>query len=131
MNEEAVIRDAIDAWNAGGVDAYLEHVTPDVEWHAPQGFPDGDLWCGRDAVGAALKEQFGAVLTSGRVKVIRIESGSKGWLVTAHHSVEGQASGMDLAWEVFLVLELEGKLIRRMWAFLQREDGARQAGIDA
>jgi hypothetical protein len=43
--------------------------------------------------------------------------------------VEGQ-SGMDLAWSVFLVLELEDELIRRIFAFLEREPAAQQAGID-
>ncbi len=32
---------------------------------------------------------------------------------------------------VYLVLELEGELIRRMWAFLERDDALRQAGIEA
>ena len=36
---------------------------------------------------------------------------------------------MDLAWSVYLVLEMEGGLIRRMWAFLERDAGMRQAGI--
>jgi hypothetical protein len=30
MSEEDVIRAAVDAWNARGVNAFLEHVTPDV-----------------------------------------------------------------------------------------------------
>ena len=130
MNEEATIRAAIDAWNGGGVDAFLECVTDDVEWHAPPNFPEGELWRGRDGVGAALREQFGTVFSSGRVDLRNVTGGSRAWLVEARHSVEGQASGMDLAWPVFLVLELEGDLIRRMWAFLEREPAARQAGLD-
>jgi len=129
MSDEDVIRGAIDAWNEGGVDAFMEHVTPDVEWHAPQGFPEGEVWAGRDAVAGALKEQFGTVFSSGRVEVRSVTRGPGGWLVAAHHAVEGQASGMDLAWSVYLVLELEGGLIRRMRAFLERDAGLRQAGI--
>jgi len=130
MREEATIRAAIDAWNDGGVDAFLECVTDDVEWHAPPNFPEGELWRGRDVVAAALREQFGTVFSSGRVEVRNVTAGPSGWLLEAQHSVEGQASGMDLAWRVFLVLELEDELIRRMWAFLEREPAARQAGLD-
>ena len=130
MGDEDVIRTAIDAWNAGGVDAFLEHVTPDVEWHPPPGFPEGELFSGRDAVAAALSEQFKSVFSSGRVEVRSVTPGPAGWLVAAHHAVEGQASGMDLAWAVYLVLELEGELIRAMWAFLERDEAMRQAGID-
>ncbi len=129
MSDEDLLRGAIDAWNAGGVDAFLGHVTPDVEWHAPPGFPEGELWRGRDAVGAALREQFGAVFTSGRVELLEVTRGPHGWLLAGRHAVEGQASGMDLAWSMFLVFELEGELIGRIWAFLEREPAARQAGI--
>ena len=129
MDEEAAIRAAIDAWNGGGVDAFLECVTDDVEWHAPPNFPEGELWRGRDVVGEALREQFGAVFSSGHVEVRDVTNGSRGWMLEAKHSVEGQASGMDLAWAVFLVLELEGELISRIWAFLEREPALRQAGL--
>lgn len=129
MSEEAVIRSAIDAWNEGGVDAFLAHVTPDVEWHAPPNFPEGELWRGRDAVAGALHEQFGSVFSSGHVETREVTGGPQGWLVSARHSVEGQASGMDLAWAVYLVLEFEGELISRIWAFLEREPAAAQAGL--
>ena len=85
MSDEDVIRGAIDAWNEGGVDAFMEHVTADVEWHAPQGFPEGEVWAGRDAVAGALKEQFGAVFSSGRVEVRSVTRGPGGWLLAAHH----------------------------------------------
>ena len=111
------------------MDGFLEHVTPDVEWHAPAGFPEGELWRGRDAVAGALHDQFGAVFTPGSVEVLEVTGGRHGWLIAAHHSVEGQASGMDLAWQIFLVLEVEGDLISRMWAFLERAPAARQAGL--
>ena len=124
-----MIRGAIDAWNEGGVDAFMEHVTADVEWHAPEGFPEGEVWAGRDAVAGALKDQFGTVFSSGRVEVRSVTRGPGGWLLAAHHSVEGQASGMDLAWSVYLVLELEGDLIRRMSAFLEHDAAMHQAGI--
>ena len=48
MSEEQVIRDAVAAWNEGGVDAFLERVSPGIEWRPPPGFPQGDLWLGRD-----------------------------------------------------------------------------------
>jgi hypothetical protein len=130
MSDEDAIRSAIDAWNAGGVDAFLEHVTPDVEWHPPPGFPEGDLFSGRDSVAAALSDQFEAVFSSGRVEIRSVTAGPAGWLVDAHHEVEGQASGMDLEWSIYLVFELERDLINQMWAFLERPEALRQAGID-
>ena len=129
MNDEQVLRAAFAAWNAGGVDAFMEHVTPDVEWHPPEGFPEGEVFHGRDAVAAALSDQFGAVFTSGRLDVRSVTPGPGGWLVAAHHEVEGQASGMNLDWPVYLVFELEGGRIRRFSAFLKRGAAERQAGV--
>ena len=37
MSDEDVIRSAIDAWNQGGVDAFLEQVSPEIEWRPPPG----------------------------------------------------------------------------------------------
>ena len=130
MSDEQVIRGAIDSWNAGGVDAFMDHVTPDIEWHAPQGFPEGEHWHGRDAVAGALSDQFKAVFTSGRVKIRSMKPGPGGWLVAIHHAVEGQASGMDLEWSVYVVFALEGDRIRKMSAFLKRDDALREAGLD-
>jgi hypothetical protein len=129
MSDEDVIRTAIDAWNAGGVDAFMEYVTSDVDWHPPEGFPEGEMFSGRDAVTAALSDQFGAVFTSGRLDVRSVTPGPGGLLVAAHHEVEGQASGMELAWPVYLVFEFEGELIRRISAFLERDAAMHQAGV--
>jgi hypothetical protein len=37
---------------------------------------------------------------------------------------------MNLEWEEFVVIQLEGDLVRRAWVFSDRESAARQAGLD-
>ena len=39
----------VAAWNKG-VDEFVALMTPDVEFHAPPDFPEGDVWHGRDEV---------------------------------------------------------------------------------
>jgi ketosteroid isomerase-like protein len=58
MSDEDVIHTAVGAWNEGGVDAFLEHVSPGIEWRHPPGFPQGDVWRGRDELGKELHDQF-------------------------------------------------------------------------
>jgi ketosteroid isomerase-like protein len=45
-----VVRDAVEAFNRGDLDAALELMHPEVEWSTPDAFPDGGTYRGREAV---------------------------------------------------------------------------------
>jgi ketosteroid isomerase-like protein len=127
MSDEDVIRHAIAAWNEGGVDAFLEHVSPGIEWRPPPGFPQGDLWQGRDELRRELHDQFGELFDPGTVEVRSIESAPGGCVVAARHSVKALASGMDLWWDAWFVWTVEDALITRSLVFLNREAAERAA----
>ena len=129
MAEEEAIRAAVAAWNTG-VDEFVALMSPDVELHAPPGFPDGNTWHGRDEVGAVLREMFGSVFKDVRYDVHDLTHGPGGWLLHARESVQ-QERGMKLEWEEFTVIQLEGGLICGVWVFYDREAALEQAGLDA
>jgi ketosteroid isomerase-like protein len=131
MSDEEVIRTAIAAWNEDGVDAFLEHVSPEVEWRPPPGFPQGDLWRGRDELRRELHDQFGELFDPGTVEVTSIETAPEGSLVAVRHSVQAQASGMDLWWDAWFVWTVENGLVARSLVFLHREAAERAAGLKA
>jgi hypothetical protein len=128
MREEDAIEVAVEAWNSS-VDDFVERLTPDVELHAPPGFPDGDMWQGRDAVASVLREMFGSVFTGVEYKVEDKTRGPGGWLLRARESVN-QERGMKLEWEEFVVMQVEGELVSRLWVFYELGAAQRQAGID-
>ena len=129
MSDEDVIRAAVTAWNEGGVDAFLEHVAPDVEWRHPAGFPQGDVWLGRDELSREMHDQFDEVYDPGTVVVKSIEHGSDAWLITARHTTNARASGMELKWVAWYVWTIGDGLIRRSRIFLDREAAEREAGL--
>jgi hypothetical protein len=128
MDDEAAIEAAVAAWNTG-VDEFVARLAPDVEFHAPPGFPDGDVWHGRDAVAPLLREMFGSVFTSVEYKVEDTTRGPGGWLLRARESVD-QERGMKLEWEEFVVMQFQGGLISRMWVFYDEAQAREQAGND-
>ena len=131
MSEREVIEAAITAWNEGGVDAFLEHVSPDVEWRPPPGFPQGDVWRGRDELARELRDQFGELFEPGKVEVKSVVSAPQGWLVAVRHDVQAQASGMDLWWDAWFVWTVENGLVARSLVFLHRDQAERAAGLKA
>jgi hypothetical protein len=128
MSEEEEVRRILAAWNSG-IDAFVEFLAPDVEWYAPPGFPEGEVWRGRDAVAEVLRGVFGSVFTGHGVDPDEIVRGRDAWLLGGRQTVT-HGSGMTLEWEEFVVVQLEDGLVRRSWIFGDRESAARQAGLD-
>ena len=127
MNDEQAIRTAVEAWNKG-VDEFVDLLAPDVEFHAPPGFPDADLVEGRDAVRSVLRELFGSVFTGVEYRLEDTTRGPGGWLLRARQSVD-QQRGMKLEWKEFVVMRFEGELISHVWVFYERDAAERQAGL--
>ena len=128
MSEEETVRRILGAWNSG-IDVFVECLAPDVEWYAPPGFPEGEMWQGRDAVAGVLRGVFGSVFKGAGVKPEELTRGRDAWLLGGRQTVVHE-SGMNLEWEEFVVIQLEGEFVRRAWVFSDRESAARQAGVD-
>ena len=129
MSDEDVIRAAVEAWNEGGVEAFLEHVSPDVEWRHPPGFPQGDVWLGREELRREMHDQFDEVYDPGTVVVKSVEHGPGGWVITARHTTHARSSGMELKWVAWYVWTIEGGLIRRSRIFLDRGEAEREGAL--
>ena len=129
MNDREAIDAAVAAWNEGGPDAFLEHLAPDVEWHAAEGFPEGTVWHDRESLAPVMREQFGSVFTGARIELQEAVEGPGGWLVGGRQSAVHD-SGVEVDWVSWFVVHLEDGLVRRIWLFMDREPALRQAGLD-
>ena len=127
MTSERAIRTAVAAWNMG-VEQFVARMTPDVEFHAPPGFPEGDMWKGRDNVAAVLHDMFGSVFNEVSYELHDLTRGRRGWLLRARESVK-QERGLDLGWQEWTVIELDGELISGVWVFYDRAAAEEQAGV--
>jgi ketosteroid isomerase-like protein len=129
MSERELIDAAMAAWNEGGPDAFLQLLPPDIEWHAPPGFLQGEVWTDRKALGDELREQFASVFTGVKIEVLDVEQGPNGWLICARQAGT-HGSGVAVEWPIFMVVQFEGDVARRIWIFFDRDEAMRQAGID-
>jgi hypothetical protein len=127
MTEEEAVQRVLAAWNEG-IDTFLEVLAPDVEWHAPPGFPEGEAWYGHEAVSQILREVWTSVFKGQPIKPDELIRGRDGWLLGGRQSALHE-SGMKLEWEEFVVFQMEGDLVRAAWIFMDRESAEKQAGL--
>jgi ketosteroid isomerase-like protein len=129
LNEREQIEDAITAWNEGGPEAFLAALPEDIEWHAPPGFVQGDLWLGRESLREQLQEQFESVFTDVSSELLAVEEGAGGWLACVRqHGTH--TSGVALDWSLYTVCQFEDGVLRRLWHYFDEADARRKAGID-
>ena len=128
MNDRETIDAAIAAWNEDGVDGFMEFMAPDVEWHAPPGFLEGEVFNSKAALLPQMREQFGSVFKNSRTELRDVVHGPHGWLVAAHQTSEYGATQIE--WLAWYVVQIDHGLLKRMWVFMDREPAVRQAGLD-
>ena len=127
MNEEEVIRTAMDAWNERGFGAFAEHLAPDVVWHAPPDYPEGDVWRGRDAIVKAWQAQYDSVFSESHTEITELTEAPRGWFVALR--AVAKAHGSELEWQSFFVGRVESELWQELWVFNDRDAAERQAGL--
>ena len=128
MNDREAIDAATAAWNERGTDAFLEFMAPDVEWHAPPGFLEGEVFRGREALVPVMREQFGSIFQNSHMDLHDAVRGPRGWLISGLQTSEH--SGTKVEWQAWFVVDIDDGLVRRMWVFMDREPALRQAGLD-
>ena len=130
MNDREAIDAAIAAWNESGVDAFLEFLAPDIEWHAPPEWPGGEVWRDRESVALAMRDQFGpgGVFPSFTMELLEAKPAPNGWLIESRQRAE-HTSGVDVGWQAWFVAQIENAQVRRIWVFMDREPALRQAGL--
>jgi uncharacterized protein len=113
-----VIRAAYAAYSRGDVDAVLDLMHPDVEWHPPPTSVDPQPLRGRDAVREYLAPDFFEDQTAEPVDVI--EEGDR-IMVVARVRARGRGSGVEIDGMAFHLWTVEGGRAARFAAFVDRD----------
>jgi ketosteroid isomerase-like protein len=118
----------VDATNAGDLDALLSLYSPDAAWDS--GDPDwaGERFEGREAIGAFIREWWGAIegMQMEATEICSLGSG----VILAHLVQRGRPHGSAVSIEFrFATVSIwVSGLIREIWAFGQI-DKARRAAV--
>jgi ketosteroid isomerase-like protein len=130
MSEENVelARRAILGWNERGVDAFVEVLDPEVEWHPPRESMEPGIYRGHDGV----RDYFGrlrAVFEEQRVESVDVTSIDED-VVLAVVRIAGTTAKfgtIDTTWS-WLITIRDGKAIR-VATFVDRQEALRVAGM--
>jgi ketosteroid isomerase-like protein len=131
MSEENVemVRGFILGWNDRGVDALVENVAPDVEFHAPKESMEPGIYRGPDEV-RAYWDRTGEGYRTRRVESVdmidvddtRVIAVVKAFVTTAHFATEVE---MNWAW----LYTIENGLVTRAETFTDRQQALEAAGL--
>jgi ketosteroid isomerase-like protein len=130
VSDGDALRAAMLSWNDGGFDAFLRHLAPDVIWHAPPEYLEGDVWRGRDAFERDWRAQFETVFSEVRSEVTELVEAPQGWYVATHTIARAGESGMELEWDSFWLAHLADDLVKEIWVFQERGQARRAAGLE-
>jgi ketosteroid isomerase-like protein len=118
------VRDGVDAFRRGGIDAVLPTLTEDVVWEEDPDWPDGETWHGRETVRDVFRERLDTTTFVPHVEEV-IERGNRA-LALMYWTAEGHGSGVVTELRPGVIYEFEGELAKRVQFFLD-QDRARRA----
>lgn len=134
MSQENVdaVRRSRDAWNRGDVDAWLESFHPEIEWFsAIAGSVEGTdtVYRGPSEL-RRFWDEWHAVweLT---IEVSDIRDLGETVLALGRIRTRGAASGIDLESPIGYVFEFDGGLMRKIRAYLDRQQALEAVGLRA
>ncbi len=130
MSQENVefVRQGYEAWNAGGVDAILDLLDPQIEWLTSGVGPDPEDFNGHDGVRrwfAKMEDAFEA----GCYVVQEIAAVDNRVFAAVRISARGRGSGTPVELEFFHVWTVEGGRAVRMEPFVDRATALEAAGL--
>jgi ketosteroid isomerase-like protein len=131
MSEENVemVRSLVLGWNDRGVDAFVENVAPDVEFHAPKESMEPGIYRGPDGV-RTYWERTGEPFTERRVEsvdVIDVDDTHVIAVVKAFVSTPHFAGEVEMNWA--WLYTIENGLVTRAETFTDRQQALEAAGL--
>jgi ketosteroid isomerase-like protein len=132
MSEEnvKVVRTAIEAFDAGDIEAALEALDPDIEWHATVGgIDEGRVYRGRDEVVQGFVEYF-EVWERMEMRAVKfIDAGTEDVVVFHHEVAKGRESGAVVETDTGTVQTVRNGKIIRVRSYMDRRQALEAAGL--
>jgi ketosteroid isomerase-like protein len=130
VNTQELVRATIAGWNERGIEGLLEYAAPDVVWHGPPEYLDGQEWRGREVLTKAWHKQFDSVFEEVHSDLEALELGPERYCAALHLHGRAHASGIVLDWHSYFVGRIEEGLIKEVWVFTDRAEARTTAGLE-
>jgi ketosteroid isomerase-like protein len=123
-----VVRDLLDEWNRGDIDALLARSTEDFEWHPVLvASVEGGAYRGHDGFREFLSE-WTSTWNSWNLEAEEMREFGDQVLVLTRVRAKGRGSGVELDQSLAHLFEFRGGLICRAETFLDRDKAIEVAG---
>jgi ketosteroid isomerase-like protein len=131
MSEENVeiVRSSILGWNDRGVDAFVENVAPDVEFHPPKESFEPGIYRGPDGVRTYF-DRTGETFEERRVEsvdMIEVDDNRVIAVVKVFTTTPHFAGEVEMNWASLVTIE--NGLMTRMETFTDRQQALEAAGL--
>jgi ketosteroid isomerase-like protein len=113
-----LVREGMDAFRRGGIDAVLQMLTEDVVWEEDPEWPDGETWHGREAVRKGFGQRLESTSITPELEDVLEREGSV--LALMRWTGEGRGSGAVADLHAGVIYEYEGDLVKRARFFLDQ-----------
>ena len=123
-----MVRQIVELWEEGRVDAALSHLHPDLEWLEPPETPDRAVVRGREAALGALMTWLSTWASYENELVGLSEHGDR-VIVEYRQRMVGPGSGLKVEGELFNVWTIRDGLATRMAMFSDRREAEQDAGL--
>ena len=130
-NVESVQR-AVEAWNAGDLDAYLAELDPDVEWHPsiePGLEGEATIWRGHDDIRKAWREYHGGAWERFTIRPQEIRDLGESVLLLHQATFTARTTGIEFSQEIGELIEFRGGKGIRVRDFLTHVEALEAAGL--
>ena len=123
------LRGMIDDFAAGGVDASLEHIHPEVSWNAPPEWLEKRVYYGHDGI-RELAASWEANFEEYRLEIERlVDLDSDRAFALIHQRGTIRGSGVEIEQPVAFIAEIRDGLVARIDVFFSWEAGLEAAGL--
>ncbi|HEX2467947.1 MAG TPA: nuclear transport factor 2 family protein [Solirubrobacterales bacterium] len=128
MDNVAIAREMLAAWNRDGIERMADFWAEDGEWEwqDPPEFPDRRVLRGRDEIEGHLRELMG-VIGDLEVEVDELVPIGDELVAVISFTVEGAKSGIELDAPIVQVFRFEDGRVRRCRVFTNREQAIQAA----
>jgi ketosteroid isomerase-like protein len=124
------LRGMIEDFNAGGIDAALVNIHPELTWHAPPEWLEKSVYVGHEGI-RELAASWGQNFEEYRLSVERVvDLGGERALALLHQHGTIKDSGTEVEQAIAYVAEFRDGLVARVDVFFSWEAALEAAGLE-
>ncbi len=124
-----LVRHAIDVFNAGDVDAFVDLFTDDGEVETDRRFPEGGTFSGRESVRRLIAGLHQGWQGGSAVTTKKMRRAGDSVLATLEWHATGERSGIDVSSDWLALWTLRDGRIARLRFFYDRAEALEAAGL--